>query len=253
MAGAVTAAAGERPASPQADFQVRAGGGRLSIDAREVPLAAVLERIARDEGFYLQIDAQAGASTGSWLFQEVPLEEGLSRLVRPYSLLLFFEPDRGRRDPPRISALYVLPAVPLSAAAAPARSAPEDAPERRLIELILGEADLSTRRQALADLAALESPAAEQALSAVIGVREAELRREVVTVLGQKGGNERLLVLGQAALGDPDAGVRLAAIEALAGAGGEPARHFLRQALKDRDETVRQGAARLLGTTESGH
>lgn len=255
LASIGTAAGGEMPASPQAVFQVRVAGDGVSIDAQDVPLAAVLARIARDAGFQLYLDEQAGASKGSWWFQGLPLEEALSRLVRPYNLLLFFEPGKGQQARPRISALYVLPA-PSGADSLSAIDAPpstEKGEAQHLIDLIKGDGDLTTRRQALADLADLDASTVETAFAAVIGVKEAELRRDVVTSLGRRGSADSLLILGQVALGDPDPGVRLAAVEALAREGGEQARNFLKQALKDKDETVRQGAGRLLGKTGSAH
>lgn len=232
---------------------VRYEDGCVSVVADNVPVKSILREIARQAGFQLRIAERAGTVTGSWTLDRIPLEAAVAELSRPNSLLIFYRPDASA---PAIAALQVLAPAETESTSAP-RDPPKQSPDtqarresmreaRRLSRLVTDTGALEARRQAIADLSALDPADAAYGLEAALSVEQATLRREVVETLGRIYGDTPPTALGQVIFGDGDAGVRLAAVEALSGLDGEIARAFLEQAVKDKDKTVRQAAAAAL-------
>lgn len=230
-------------------LQVTYADDWVSVQVEQVPVKTVLQEIARQAGFKLYMAEGAGEAPGSWTLRRIALEEALAKLVRPDGLAIFYEPAREQGQPPRITALHVLPPGVESTADAEPHSLlfqDTESEAQRLSLLVTEPGDIETRRQAITDLAALGRADATRGLEAALGVREPALRQEVVHALGETYRDAPPTALGQVVMGDADAQVRRAAVLALSGLGGEVARLFLEHALKDKDEAVRAAATQAL-------
>src|SRR2546425_8641724 len=83
-----------------ADLEVRWANGRLSVKASGEPLGTVLREIARQTGVVIQ-GADALSEPVVSDFGEVPLAEGLRRLLRGQNYLIV-EQSRKRRSQPAV-------------------------------------------------------------------------------------------------------------------------------------------------------
>jgi HEAT repeat protein len=96
------------------------------------------------------------------------------------------------------------------------------------------------------EVAATALAAAKRSVTAVAGPRESGARAEAAYALGESLGAAALPLLGEA-LGDPDQAVRFAAIEAIAGIGGDDAVLALAEALDAPDTATRLEVIDALG------
>jgi hypothetical protein len=104
-AGAATPGPGAAPGQPPrpaaatgvdaaAAVDVRITGDRIAADIGQVPITAVLARIARDTGATVLVRGDLG-TTRPQSFANAPLLDGLERLVAPNHLVVEFGPARG--------------------------------------------------------------------------------------------------------------------------------------------------------------
>jgi hypothetical protein len=94
----VTSPAADEPSTAAAHPAVRIERGRISVDVGEVPVAAILATVARDLRAEVLIRGDLGV-TKAQTFTDLPLLDGLERLVQPNHLLIEFEPPRGGLSP----------------------------------------------------------------------------------------------------------------------------------------------------------
>jgi hypothetical protein len=224
--------------------------GRLSLHAHQVALSLVLQRIAARTCLSFELTDEAGASPGSWDFSDLPVEDALLELTRPYNIALSRD---GVSPTASCVHLKVLPPTAYASSQQTDPLGPQAAASEvpRLVAVIRGEGDLDGRRLAIADLASLPASDALRGLESCLAVRESELRAQVVEALGGIAGGAAPTALGQVVIGDKDAEVRRSAVQALARIDGEAARLFIERALSDQDERVREAASRALSATGS--
>jgi hypothetical protein len=224
----------------------RYGGGRLSLRAHSVSLPLVLERVSREFCLSFEIADDVAPLPADWTIDDLPAEQALLEITRPYNTALF---RQARSTGPDCFRLSVLPAGTSGSSNPTSTATPRIAAKEalRLAGLVQDGQDLAVSRRAIRDLAALPPPHAVRGLELAMGVQIPQLRSEVIRELGRVYDDAPPIVLGQTLLGDSDVGVRLAAVEALTQLSSDIAQLFLRQALNDRDERVRQEAAKALG------
>ena len=100
-AGAASPRGAARPAGEAdaaADTGVRIERGRITVDVGEVPVARVLAAVARDLRADVLVRGDLGL-TKAQTFSDVPLLDGLERLVQPNHLVVEFAPPRGDVSP----------------------------------------------------------------------------------------------------------------------------------------------------------
>jgi hypothetical protein len=236
-------------AAGQGTLDLHYTNGQLSLRAEQVTVKTLLQRVAQVADIRLHLAEGISETPVSWTFSDVPMAEALARLVRPNDFAIFYAPDQITNRSVRIADLFVFPPSPpatvSTAAVLPAELETRNEAQR-LGHLIAAPGDMDQRRQAIADLLALNSPAAAQGLELALGVPEPELRCEVVQALGEAYRDAPPAALGQVVMGDRDPQVRQEAVRILAGLGGEVARLFIEQATKDQDENVREAARKAL-------
>jgi hypothetical protein len=91
----VTRVAGARDAS---DFTLTVSGGRLSLEASDAPLPAILEAIAERTGVQVQFDERTHAKPPdepvTVELHEVPVEDALRLLLRGRDIVFVYSPGR---------------------------------------------------------------------------------------------------------------------------------------------------------------
>jgi len=194
-------------------LEVALSDGRLSVDAAEVPLQSVLDRIGELSGARVRFgdgDASNAREPITIAFAGLPLEDGLRRLLKGKDFVLAYA--RSRLEEARV---YSTAPAASAGAAVHAPAAP-DADVARLRGEALTNPDPQARLRALEGLAANADQRA--ALDAVVDVLEREanpglLERALDIVRGES--SVPLGPIVKLAIGNPAPAVRTKALGCL--------------------------------------
>lgn len=264
----VSLAAAEE-AAPSA-LRVVVEEGRLTVNLPDVRLARVLRLIGMRAGVAIAMRGDLSARVTE-AFVGVPLDEGIRRLVRGHSAVLYYSPSRDGTGPPVLSRVAVIGSL-----AGGPRQARADLRERTRLPttetLARGSAtdavargstggppgfqsepgrhsgatgERSSRLDALQTLARQPAQTAAADLAQVLAEDADPLvRAQAAALLGIVGGEEVATALS-AAFADEEASVRLHAVRALGRVEGARALPALREVLaRDPDPRVRRVAVR---------
>jgi HEAT repeat protein len=212
--------------------------GRLSLDAEGRTLEWVLGRISRSAGFPIVVDETAGEAVVSLRFQDLPLEEGLRRLLRDHDAFFFYGAQDGAPAALRVVWVYpkghgrFLEPVP-----------PERWASTREIEKLLDAPDAEDRSRAIESLVERKGEKARGAVLRALRDENARVRTQALYSAFSSGLEVPAEVLAQA-LDDPSVDVRFLALEAV---GDRPeAATLARRALGDQSPHVRERAKQIL-------
>jgi hypothetical protein len=270
--------AGQRP-----EIEVNIQEGTLSIYVSDMPLVDVLQLIADEVGFKLMIHG-SHQSRITQDFANIPLEEGIRRLVGNRSVAIMYQivaASNNRKELQDIKTVWVFDSAE-TIAAGPVSNTREDLlkaeapnePEKDKppqpnaagineattypqfdkesdvgywADTLINNADRSSREQAIIELQRIGSDAAVAAIATAFSDNDAQLRRHAVESLGRVDNMNAVQLLGQALIGDKDPSVRLSAVRFFADQNSEVSRAFLNTALTDKNEQVQALAKQALG------
>lgn len=250
-------------------------GGLVSVDARNVPIRAVVDAIAAEVGISTAYgDALEQRITGK--FERLPLNRALSRLLRDRSFILVLKSpavagpadQQGRgwiwifgdaeavvveqSDKGRAGAGPLEAATPSGTGATPAEVVrnyiamqPEDA--ALMFASAFADGDARARMEALYAVGELGAPAAESLLEQGLADRDPGVREAAVQELAAMGSDEAVAALA-VALGDSEVSIRLEAVHALEEIRSPESVALVRRALSDPDASVRETAAEVFET-----
>ena len=250
------------PAIASVADTVRCTDGLLSVKARDIGLADLLDEVASQCGFtvvrYVALEQRLSVE-----FDRLTLEQGLQRILRSRSYAL-------RRAPPtpgkRLAAvapaetLWILPQGDEKYAAQPSIPATtsasrfltdESALDVSRLTSALSNGGLEDREQAAVALGKRGHASAVAPLSQALADRNAEVQEAAIVSLAEIGGADAAHALA-AALRDGDPRIRELAVDALGEVGGKTATGLLEQALIDEVAFVRQAATEMLEQLRSG-
>jgi hypothetical protein len=237
------AAGGERPTS-SATVTVRQG--LLTVDVRDARLADVLHLIGERAGLQVSIDDAVGDLITA-VFNDVPLDQGIRRLVRGNSLVLLYVSPKGSEGTPQLTEVRVYGAAP------PGDHTPGRAELRADGEAAakpmtpVRDPDPRVRAEAVAGLKEIGGEHAAWGLTAALRDDDPSVRLEAVRALSAVGGATARKALATELRKDPDPQVRLEAARTLAPfAGQEEVRRALNGAKSDQDGSMREAATSIL-------
>jgi hypothetical protein len=200
------------PGSPSIAVVIQ--GGLLTVYAKNATLAEVLLAVGNTVGFNTVIRGELSPERATWTFNDLSLPEVIRRLIGGYNSVIFYD----ELDLSKVSKLFVYGELDGS---------PSEPPSSRPDAELQDSADMNLQIEGI---------------EANLGNPDASARMEVVSLLESIESDRIVPLLGQILFGDPDPGVRLAAMEALARQRGEAAKAFLEAATNDRDTAVRETA-----------
>lgn len=228
-----TAASVVFAAQPAGPFlTVTVTSSRMSLSAREAPLADVLAAIGRQAGVTMVLRGDLNFPVTETLVN-VPVDEGIRRLSRWQSVVLIYGRSTDSVTRPVLSEVWVTSSHPALAGADP------------------GSNRAVARRVSSDDVRAPARPPTEperwaQTLIA-FNSANAETRREQIEALVRAQGESAVVAaLRDAATRDPAPRVRRAAIQLLASMGSPAALDAVRATLTDPDPGVRSEARTAL-------
>ena len=231
----------------------------LTVNVKDRSLQELLQEIARQSGLII-VGYGSSAERITIEFHQLPLEEGLRRILRHQSFAVEYArltPKESRSTVLRPKRLWILskakngsPVQTTLVDNAKAGYSLEDvATDSPKIEAALTSDDALDRMDAIEALGESGRPEAVEPLSLALKDEDEDVREAAITALANIGGDEAAQALA-IALQDKDTSVREEAVEALGEIGGESVILLLEQALADEDEYVRETAAELLASVK---
>jgi HEAT repeat protein len=235
--------------APPAMVEMAIREGLLSVKLRHAPMADVLLAIGAQAGFEVIIRGDLSAPV-TWSFSDLPLDEGIRRLLAGSALVMIYTPSQGQAGLRPLAKVIALGAGGDAAVrnAAVARTIParktEVSQETAAVSL---NGDHENRLRAVQRLAIIPDAAATEDLTLLLSQDEDPLIRRVAAIaMGRMGGAGAEAAL-TAALEDEDSLVRGRAIQALAKWGPKAVGSLVKMLMEDPDATVRRQAALSLG------
>lgn len=221
----------------EADLTVRVDDDRVSVTARDVPLADVLSEVAAQYDLRLVQHVALDRHVTVNIVRR-PLAATLDDILdgESYQLYQAVASDDMAEDAERIPG--VLWVFSQGSAIAPAATA--------YLEAIILEGDVSERRQAIRELRRAGTIDAVQALSLALGDENDGIRDAALEALAAIGSDEAQAAIASAAAHD-DPKMRADAAYAMAMADGSSAVEYLSLALYDDNPMVRSAAIESLG------
>jgi hypothetical protein len=238
---------GEQPArvsAPAAALR-QSAAGLVTAKLHDVPLAAVLDDIAKQNALRIFISARVDKRV-TVDFRGLPLEEGLRRILRGTNFAFFYARGDRNRASLKLIGVDVLPATENREYGDAASATP-------LARRIFQANDGRLRAEAAKALAQSRDPSALGALAQALAEDgDQSVRAAAAEALGKSWSEVAVAPLSDA-LQDPSADVREAAARALGKTWSDAATEPLLAALAyDRDPIVREQAALALGATSGG-
>ena len=218
--------------------------GMVTVDAREAPVRALLEAIARETGLVLE-GAEWLTGTITVSFERQPLEEAVPLVLGDRSYALAFE-HRGAAAPrPARLRLFESPAPPDPAGDEAASPGPAD--RETLFDQLENGAEPVDRMDAIDALIDRAEPEAARRIG-LAALRDPDdgVRRAAIAALALLGGNSAVEQL-EPVLADPVGDIREAAVDALGQIGTDRAARGLTAALRDDSDEIRLLAIDALG------
>lgn len=252
-------------------LQITVRDGRVDLRAQDVTLTAVLEALAAEAGYEIEIYGNPTSPSSSWNLSGVPVAKALFRLAGDNSVVLCPVGPRGAQilkvygdaDNNAASQVVVRRAQKNASQASAsssrrnkrdgntaAQAAGDFGGDERLQELhgVMTEGDeAATRLQALAAIDAIGGEPALHAMTDALGDEDSAVREQAISLLGNRTEEHATMALAQAYFAERHANMRLRAIDSLAKQRTESARVLVAAALDDKSPDV-QEAARLLLT-----
>jgi hypothetical protein len=232
---------------------VRFDDGKLSVDAHDVELSELLQQIAGLVGFQLTTTGQLRRVTA--IFSDVPLEEGLRRLVQDHELMLVYRPPGNGRTGAKLVGAHVFAGTELRDPSQTAQALEEinqvlhsGRDERNVPRLsrFLSYPDLAVRARAIQALALMGGASAVSALERALSDQAPQVRLQAIYGLRRLSGVQAIPALADLLLRDPEVMVRRAAAGSLATLREPSATSALQAAANDPDPSVRLEVSRAL-------
>lgn len=214
-------------------IEVAVKQGRLTVNLRDAPLDDVFQAVGKAAGIAIRLRGDPTAPVTN-SFADIPLEEGIRKLLHGYSYTLATGDAEGSKS------LEI--AVIAASRVEPSGKAGEVSPPD----------DRRDKSQRMRELARRKDAAAIAELSGLAQDDPSPVvRRQAIAALGQLGGPETLAPLTRA-LADQASSVRVQALQGMKNLKGTAAIADLQaMAGSDPDPTVRKQAVRLLSEIQS--
>lgn len=260
-------------------MQVQVQGGLLTVDAHDAPLAILLEVIGEEADFDVMVENGFDV-TVTKVFTDVPLEQGLRRLLAETSFMMSFKDSEGTKilytlrvyaaledgdakpHQPAVTAVeepsladteaWILDRLKspqrgarIVAVRRLARLEPEAA-ARIAARVLETEADSVVRGQTAATLGKIGGDGASSLLQQALADEAAMVRMHAIRALRLVGAEQATTVLGRVLTEDPDQEIRLMALETLIATPGDTSQYYLALAATHPDEKIRQRANQAL-------
>ena len=236
-------AAAEIPGTIKVDVQQ----GLLTVDIRNASLAEVL-RVIGDRA-EIQVIIKGDVSTpAAATFTDVPLDEGVRRLARGYSVVLLYAPAPDDTQRPVLTGVQLYGRGLARVGATPLRAAAPGGPSRASG---VGSAGSTAPTGAHASQAPRAAGSAEW-ISRALTAPDPSARLQALAVPVRSGDDTMVTTLAQVLAGDSDPNVRAYAARRLGEAPGLQAAAALADALNDEDPSVRLQAVQAYAKVERG-
>jgi HEAT repeat protein len=233
-----TGAASDQAGDARRRDTIRSKEGRLSVDVQGRTLEWVLGQISRAANVAFVTDETLPETTVSVQFGDVPLDEGLRRILKDQDSFFFYE---AQGNAP--SALRVVWVYPKGQGRSIQPVPPERWASTRDLEKLLTDPDADARSRAVESLIERQGEKARAVVLRALKDDSARVRTQALYGAFSSGLELPADVLAEA-LDDPSSDVRFLALEAIAGR--PEAAPLARRALGDASPHVRERAREIV-------
>ncbi len=241
-----------------AEFSLDYNKSILTLKTKNFPLEKILKKISEKADFRLKLNGQFSKIVSIEIINK-PVEAALRRLAGEHHIIVLFGKDGNKEA---IKEVWVYQKsksqnlarndnIPEADVDLIKESSPsENSKNSNDFNKYSGYTDNTNTiatdsaliEAKIAELALIGTEEAVTTIASTLGHRNPKVRKFVAEQLGQMEHEQAILTLGQILLGDSDATVRLAAVEALANKSNEAAKMFLEAATKDNNRRVQKAA-----------
>ncbi len=229
-------------------LEVELQDGLLTVDAQNVKLEKVLDAIGENAGFDVVINGMLDSQPSSWSFDSLPPIEIIRSMVDEYNIAMHYDFHDDKTSSENYGTLWIF--GNFTSNFEDTESVENYSRTHSLSMVLQQDDDPSARLQAINELSTIGGAEASEALAKGLGDSDPSIRIEVVRSLGSVGAENAIPTLAQVLYSDPDSDVRLAAVQTIAEQDSEVAKIFLKVAIEDKDETVREVAKEALNRLE---
>lgn len=213
--------------------------GRLSVRIEKRPLESLMDEISTKAGVPLVLSEDVGGQVVSLNFQNLPLDEGLRRILKKYDAFFFYGVDE--QDASSLKVVWVYPkGQGRGMAPVPA----EKWASTKDVEAMLADKDPAVRGRAIETLVQRKGEAALDAVLKSLQDDNDQVRTRALYGAVRAGVQVSEAVLYNLAVNDASPDVRLLALQGLSN--GPDARRMAERALDDPSEPVRVQAREIL-------
>jgi HEAT repeat protein len=279
--GTYAAQPGELQSDGSDNMRIQVQGGFLTVASQNVPLSTLLRAIGEEAGFEVTIEGDLDSAVDR-SFSDVPLVQGLRRLLDRNSFLMFFDESENLRELRVLAAAEGGGEQPLqpivSTVADPSQADLEiwildrlTSPQRdtrivavrRLVRLepgtavniavgiLASELDPIVRGQTIATLGKIGGDRVPGLLASALTDEQASVRKHAIRAWQAVGAEQAIAALGSVLTEDSDREVRLMALQALIEINNDSSRDYLLLATTDQDESIRQTANHALEANQN--
>jgi HEAT repeat protein len=257
----------QEAAGPPRELNIKIHDGLMTVSIKDASLIQVLQEIQEQSGIEFEIGAESDRKISAE-FSDVPMEEGLKRLLNPVSHSIVYNSvkdtpqkteikkvvicDQSKGSIPQqrggVSRSLVPGKRPAGPAAVPARKPVAADTDKSLgaYGRQLDDADPDVRESAISDMADEYKEASLIYLEkSLVQDGNRDVRMSAAEAIGDLESKAGIGSLTKG-LNDPDEEVREAVVDALGTIGGKDALPALKKALQDSNENVRETAADLI-------
>jgi len=236
---------------------------KLTLIAKQISVSTILGLINHHYPVIFGFSGKLQSDLQNWNIRDVPLDDALREILRQYSLVMHYQLSH-MSDVQRLVKVDIISenGQSLDMVDLPVKDHAFTQVNKlqglndpitisQLSNSLREEESYQARIRAATLLEEIGTARAKEAVVDALGDDNSIVRARVIKLLEKRTDAQSTLLLGQAIHGDPDAQVRLAALQVLANRKDEIARVFINSALQDRDNRVVELAKQL--TTNTGN
>jgi hypothetical protein len=213
--------------------------GRLSANIQNRSLESLAEEVSAKAGVDIILCGDVGSQTVSLNFRNLPLDQGLRRILDKYDAFFFYGVEK--QEPSSLKSVWV---YPMREGRGIAPVPPESWGSTKELEPMLADPDPKVRARAIAALVGRKGEAALDAVLEALRDSDDQVRTEALYGAAKAGVDLPEESLRDLALNDASADVRFLALQSLANS--PDAGSVAEMALNDSSEPVRGEAQEIL-------
>jgi hypothetical protein len=231
--------------APPGNARISLKDGQLSVDFKNLPLERLGDELSHKGGIAVVFMDNAASQQVSAVFQKLPLDQGLHRILRDQDVFYFYSSDGNNAS--SLKALWIFPK---GKARGVAPVPPDQWGSNKDLSALLVSSNPAARGQAAETLIQRKGEAATDVLLRALDDKDAQVRVRALYASMQSGVEVPSSLLTKLTQ-DSSADVRFLALDALAKGNNPDERSIAEQLAGDSNEAVRNEAREIISRLDA--